>query len=52
MFLITDILIQVPQANISAKIEDYDQDREEEEKRAKDMMSEIEEPEKETDAAG
>nr|XP_022341390.1 mucin-19-like [Crassostrea virginica] len=42
----------VPLANISAKIEDYDQDREEEEKRAKDMMSEIEEPEKETDAAG
>lgn len=43
---------QVPQANVVAKIEDYDKDREEEEKRVQDMMSEIGEPEKEAATPG
>ncbi|XP_061162810.1 uncharacterized protein LOC133172022 isoform X2 [Saccostrea echinata] len=41
----------VPQANVIAKIEDYDKDRKEEEKRAQEMMAEIGEPEKEVTAA-
>lgn len=45
-------LWQVPQANVNAKIEDYDKDREEEEKRAQDMMSEIGDSEKESSSAG
>ncbi|XP_062605663.1 nuclear pore complex protein DDB_G0274915-like, partial [Saccostrea cucullata] len=41
----------VPQANVIAKIEDYDKDREEEEKRVQEMMAEIGEPEKEVTTA-
>lgn len=43
---------QVPQANVNAKIEDYDKVREQEEKRAQDMMSEIGDSEKESSTAG